>query len=94
MFYKDIIDYVQLVLTGIATLYVAYLVVKFLRYYIFSRIPFCCSKCKRDHRVQEYMVVTRQPKPLRPRSKARNLIDDKLLKAQPTAPVLQNIDPV
>ena len=82
----------QLALTGIATLYVAYLIVRFLRYYVVQRIPFCCSKCKRrDRRVKEYTVVTRRPKPFRPSSKARSLINEKV---QPSAPVLKEVDPV
>ena len=93
MFYRDIIDYVQLALTGIATLYVPYLVVRFLRYYVFPRIPFCCSKCKRNRRIKEHTVVTRQPKPFRPSRKAQSLINDELLKVQPSAPVL-NTDPI
>ena len=93
MFYRDIIDYIQLALTGIATLYLTYLVVKFLRCYVFTKIPFCCEMCKRDSCVKQYTVVTRQPKPFKPNRKARNLINEELLKVQPSAPV-SNINPV
>ena len=65
-FYITIIDYVQLTLTGIATLYLAYLMSRFLRKYVFPKIPFCCKFCKKDSRVKQYRVVTRQPKPFKP----------------------------
>ena len=93
LFYRDVIDYIQLGLTGIASLYLTYLVAKFLRNYVFPRIPFCCKLCKKDSRVKQYRVVTRQPKQLRPNKKARNLIKDELLKVQPSAPI-ENINPV
>ena len=92
-FYITIIDYVQLTLTGIATLYLTYLLFQFLRKYVFSRISFCDRLCKKDRRVKQYRVVTRQPKQLKPNRKARKLIDAELLKVQPSAPV-PNIDPV
>ena len=94
MFYRDILDYVQLALTGIASLYLMYLIVTFLRYYVFPRIPFCCRKGKKDSRIKEYTVVSRQPKHFKPNRKARSLISDELMKVQPSAPVLSNLSPV
>ena len=93
MFYRDIIDYVQLALASIARLYLTYLIDKFFRYYVFTKIPFCCGICKKDSRVKQYTVVTRQPKPFKPSKKAKNLINEELLKVQPSAPV-SNINPV
>ena len=92
-FYVTIIDYVQLTLTGIATLYLVYLLIGFLRKYVFPKVPFCCKPCKKSSRVKQYRVVTRQPKPFKPSRKAKNLISEELLKVQPSAPV-SNINPV
>ena len=92
-FYLTIIDYVQLSLTGIATLYLTYLMFQCLRKYVFPKIPFCCKFCKKGSRVKQYRVVTRQPKPFKPSRKAKNLITEELLKVQPSAPV-SNLNPV
>ena len=92
-FNVTIIDYVQLTLTGIATLYLVYLLIGFLRKYVFPKVPFCCKPCKKSSRVKQYRVVTRQPKPFKPSRKAKNLISEELLKVQPSAPV-SNINPV
>ena len=92
-FYVTIIDYVQLTLTGIATLYLVYLLIGFLRKYVFPKVPFCCKPCKKSSRVKQYRVVTRQPKQFKPSRKAKNLISEELLKVQPSAPV-SNINPV
>ena len=94
MFYRDIIDYVQLALTGIATVYIVHLIMKILHHSVFPKISFGCTKCKRDHRIKEYTVVSRQPKPFRPSPKARNIINDELQEVQPSDPVLKKISPV
>ena len=94
-FYKDIIDYIQLALTAVAVTYVIYLFLKLLRNKVFTRIPWCCTWCKKDGNVKHYTVVPRfSEKPIKPNSKARNLLKEKYVKAQPSAPNSANISPV
>ena len=93
--YRNVIDYVQLVLTAMAVLYAVFLVFKLLRNGVFTKLSFCCNYCKKDGKVKQYTVVPRLTgKSVKPNSKARNLISDEYIKTQPSAPNYANINPV
>ena len=93
-FYRNVIDYVQLALTAIAVIYAMILPFKLLRYCVFTRLPCCCRYCKKDRSVKQYTAVPRLAgKQTRPNSKACNLLNDKYVKAQPSAPISANINP-
>ena len=94
-FYKDVIDYIQLALTAVAVTYAVYLIMKLLRNRVFTRIPWCCTWCKKDGKVKHYTVVPRfADKAIKPNGKARNILKQKYSKAQPSAPNSANINPV
>ena len=94
-FYKDVIDYVQLVLTAIAVTYAAYLLLKILRNHVFPKIPWCCRICKKDRKVKQYIAVPRiAGQTIKPNAKASNLLSDKYVKAQPSAPNSPNINSI
>ena len=94
-FYKDVIDYVQLALTVIAVTYAVYLILKLLRNKVFPKIPWCCRICKKDRDVKQYIAVPRiAGQNIKPNSKARNLLNEQYVKAQPSAPNSANINPV
>ena len=91
-FYRNIIDYVQLVFTAIAVFYAIFMVFKLLRNCVFTKLPFCCRYCKKD---SKYTVVPRLAgKSFKPNSKTRNLFNDEYVKAQPSAPNYAKINPV
>ena len=93
-FYKEIIDYVQLALTAVAVTYAIYLLLKVIRNRIFTRIPWCCTFCKKDKRVKQYVAVPRLAgQTIKPNAKARDLLNDRYAKVQPSAPP-ENINPV
>ena len=58
-FYRNVINYVQLVLTAIAVLHAVFLVFKLLRNHVFPKLSFCCSYSKKDGKVKQYTVVPR-----------------------------------
>ena len=94
-FYKDVIDYIQLALTTIAVAYAIYLLLKLLRDRVFTRLPWCCKCCKKDGKVKQYTVVQRFAEQLiKPNGKARNILNEKYVKPQPSAPISANINPI
>ena len=94
-FYRNVIDYVQLVLTAIAVLYAVFILFQFLHNCVFTRLPWCCNYCKKNRKVKQYTAIPRfAGQSIKPNAKARNLLNDKYAKAQPSAPNSANINPV